>query len=303
MPIVPIGGRAPAASLVFMILITGATGTIGRELVRLLAEGGERVRAMTRDPARAASVPPGAGIVRADFDDPESLAVAAEGTTAVFMLSAPGPWVAQHDAAMLAAARSAGVRTAVKLSAIGTGDESEVKVGDWHLPGEQAVRSSGLAWTVLRPSSFASNTLRWAAAIQAGTPIPNPMGTGAQGVVDPRDVAEVAALTLTSPGHDGHVYTLTGPDLLSVPDMAGLLGEALGRTVAIADISPDAYGDRLHATGLDPAFVETAVNGARLIAQGGNATLTDDVERLLGKPARTFAAWAHDHRTAFTGLW
>ncbi|MGH3377209.1 MAG: NAD(P)H-binding protein [Actinoallomurus sp.] len=279
-----------------MILITGATGTIGRELVRLLAAGGESVRAMTRDPGRVAPVPPGVQVVRADFDDPGSLAVAAEGADAVFMLGPPGPWVARHDAATLAAARSAGVRKVVKLSAIGTGDESGVKAGGWHLPGERAVRSSGLAWTVLRPSSFASNALRWAPAIRAGMPIPNPMGTGAQGVVDPRDVAEVAARTLTSPGHEGHVYTLTGPDLLSVPDMAERLGRALGRTVETVEISPDDYRGRLRAAGLDPAFVETAVDGARLVARGGNATLTDDVERLLGAPARTFAAWAEDHR-------
>jgi uncharacterized protein YbjT (DUF2867 family) len=300
-PIVPIAGAGRAASLAFMILITGATGTIGREVVRLLAAGGERVRAMTRDPARAAPVPDGAEVVRADFEDPGSLAVAAEGATAVFLLSAPGPWVARHDTAMLDAARTAGASKVVKLSAIGTGDESGVKVGDWHLQGERAVRSSGLAWTVLRPSAFASNALHWAAAIRAGDPIPNPMGTGTQGVVDPRDVAAVAARTLTSPDHDGHVHTLTGPDLLSVADMAGRLGEVLGRTVETADLALDEYRDGLRAAGLDPAFVETAVNGASLVARGGNATLTGDVERLLGTPARTFAAWARDHRAAFTG--
>jgi uncharacterized protein YbjT (DUF2867 family) len=284
-----------------MILVTGATGTIGREVVRLLAAGGERVRAMTRNPAKtAASFPSGVEVVRADFTDPESLVVAAEGTKAVFMLSAPGPWVIQHDEAMLAAARSAGVRKAVKLSAIGTGDKSDVKVGDWHLPGEQAVRSSGLAWTVLRPSGFASNALRWADAIRAGAPIPNPTGTGTQGIIDPTDVAEVAARTLTLPDHDGHVYTLTGPELLSVPDMAEQLGQALSRTVETVDMPLEDYRDQLSAAGLDPAFVETAVNGARLIAEGGNATLTGDVERMLGRPARTFAAWAHDHRAAFT---
>jgi uncharacterized protein YbjT (DUF2867 family) len=283
-----------------MILITGATGTIGREVVRLLAAGGQTVRAMTREPARAASVPPGVEVVRADFDDPESLLAAAEGAKAVFLLSPPGPWVARHDAAMLAAASSAGVPKAVKLSAIGTGGKSDAKAGDWHLPGERAIQSSGLAWTVLRPSSFAANALAWAGAIRAGKPIPNPMGTGTQGVVDPRDVAEVAARALTSPGHDGRIYTLTGPDLLSVPDMAGQLGHALGRTVETVDLPLEAYRSQLVAAGLDPAFVETAVNAARLIAEGGNATLTDDVERILGRPPGTFLAWAYDHRAVFT---
>ncbi|MEV0407761.1 SDR family oxidoreductase [Actinoallomurus sp. NPDC050550] len=284
-----------------MIFITGATGTIGRELIRILAAGGEKVRAMTRNPANATSLPAGVEVVRADFTDPASLAKAVEGATAMFMLTAPGPWVVQHDEAMLAAARSAGVRTVVKLSAIGTGEKTDVEVGDWHLPGEEAVRSSGLAWTVLRPSSFASNALRWADAIRAGTPIPNPMGTGVQGVVDPGDVAEVAARALTSPDHDGQVYTVTGPELLSVPDMAEQLGHVLGRTVETVHLPLDDYRDRLSAAGLDPAFVATAVNGARLVAEGGNATLTGDVERVLGRPARTFSAWAQGHRTAFTG--
>ncbi|GAA4205674.1 SDR family oxidoreductase [Microbispora amethystogenes] len=284
-----------------MILVTGATGTIGREVVRLLAAGGERVRAMTRTPGKIASPAPGVEVVRGDFTDPESLVVAADGATAVFMLSAPGPWMAEHDEAMLAAARSAGVPRAVKLSAIGTGDHADGRAGDWHLSGEQAVRSGGLAWTVLRPSWFASNTLRWAEAVRAGRPIPNPMRTGAQGVVDPADVAEVAARTLTSPGHDGHVYTLTGPEPLSIPDMAVRLGETIGRTVETVEVPLDDRRDRLSAAGLDPVFVETAVAGARLVAEGRNATVTGDVERVLGRAPRTFAAWAHDHRAAFTG--
>jgi uncharacterized protein YbjT (DUF2867 family) len=279
-----------------MILITGATGTIGREVVRLLAAGGTRTRAMTRDPAKAAS-PPGVEVVRGDFDDPSSLADAAKGAEVVFMLSAPGPWVERHDEAILAAARSADARKVVKLSAIGTGDHPGV--GDWHLPGERAVRSSGLAWSVLRPSSFASNALAWAGAIRSGAPIPNPTGDGAQGVVDPRDVAEVAARALTSPALDGNVHTLTGPEPLSVPDMAARLGEALGRTVETVALSPEEYRDSLLGAGLDPVFVETAVGGARLVAAGGNAVLTDDVERVLRRPPRPFATWVHDHRAAF----
>jgi uncharacterized protein YbjT (DUF2867 family) len=281
-----------------MILITGATGTIGREVTRLLAARGEQVRAMTRDLARARTLPAGVEVVRGDFSDHESLACAAAGAKVLFLLSAPGPSMILHDTAMLAAAQAAGVGKVVKLSAIGTGEKADTKVGDWHLPGEQAVRSSGMEWTVLRPSSFASNTLRWAASIQAGDPIPNTMATGVEGVVDPRDVAEVAARARTSADHGG-LYTLTGPELLSVPDLALVLGEVLGRTVATVDISLEAYRERLLASGLDPAFVEVAVNGSRLVAEGGNARLTGEVEQVLGRPPRTFTTWAYDHRAAF----
>jgi uncharacterized protein YbjT (DUF2867 family) len=280
-----------------MILVTGATGTIGREVVRLLAGRGGPARAMTRNPAKT-PLPAGIEVVRGDFDDPQSLADAVTGVEALFMLDAPGPWIAQHDRAVLAAARAAGVRRVVKLSAIGTGERTG-KVGNWHLAGEQALRAGDGEWTVLRPSSFASNALHWAPMVCAGQPIPNPFGTGTQGVVDPWDVAEVAVRALTSDNHAGQVLTLTGPELLSVADMAGQLGELLGRTVTTIDVPLDAYRDGMLARGIDPAFVDVAVDGASLIAAGGNARLTDDVAQALDRPPRTFATWAYDHRDAF----
>lgn len=280
-----------------MILITGATGTIGREVVRLLAAEGEPVRAMTRSPSWVDDHP-GVEVVRGDFSDPGSLAKAAAGAGTVFLLSA-GPLIVQHDEAMLAAARAAGVRKVVKLSAIGTGEQAGARAGDWHLPGEQALRSSGMAWTVLRPSSFASNTLRWAAAIRSGDPVPNTTGTGAQGVIDPRDVAEAAVRALTSNDHAHSVLTLTGPELLSTSDIAAQLGSVLGRTLQTVDVPPEAYRAQMLVAGVDPAFAEVAVNGSIRIAQGGNARLTDEVEAILGRPPRAFRTWAHDHRDAF----
>lgn len=291
-----------------MILITGATGTIGGEVVRQLAATGERVRAMARDPSRA-DVPAGAEVIRADFDDASSLEHAVDGVRAVFLATAPGPAVPRHDAAMLAAARAAGVAKIVKLSAIGTTVTGEpdcsdgrgpVRVGTWHQPGEEAIRAGGAAWTVLRPSDYASNTLRWAQAIRAGTPVPNTTGTGAQGVVDPRDVATVAAAVLTSPAWDGRVLTLTGPEALSVPDQARLLSRALGRPVETVDVPLDAARRQMLDSGMDPAFVRVAIDGRAFVAAGRNATVTDHVERVLGRPPRTFATWVADHLHAFT---
>jgi uncharacterized protein YbjT (DUF2867 family) len=280
-----------------VILVTGATGTVGRELVRLLVGQGEPVRAMTRNPVRSA-LPAGAEVVPGDFDDPRSLADAATGIEALFLLDAPGPWIAQHDRAMLAAARAAGMARVVKMSALGTGEPAS-KVGSWHLPGEQELRSGDGEWTVLRPSAFASNTLNWAPTVRARQPISNPNGTGTQGVVDPRDVAEVAARALTSDEHVGQVLTLTGPELLSIPDVAARLGELLGRTVATVEVPLDAYREGLLSRGFEPDFVDNAVTATKLIADGHYARLTDDVAHALGRPPRTFAAWAYDHRDAF----
>ncbi|NJP89305.1 SDR family oxidoreductase [Nonomuraea sp. FMUSA5-5] len=277
-----------------MILITGATGTIGSEVVRLLAAGGERVRAMTRKPPE---VPARAGVefARGDFDDPDSLAEAARGAETLFLLSAPGPWMPRHDEAMLTAARD--VRRVVKVSAIGTGERAGAEVGDWHLPGERALWDSDLEWTILRPSSFASNALRW--PFLGNGPIPNMTGDGEQGVIDPRDVAEVAVRALTSGEHTGEILTLTGPELLSLPDMVRTVGQVLGRPLETVDVPLDVYRERLLAAGVDPTFADVAVSGARTVAAGGNARLTDDVERVLGRAPRTFATWVRDHLAAF----
>ncbi|WP_406347988.1 NAD(P)H-binding protein [Streptomyces sp. NBC_00144] len=282
-----------------MILVTGATGTIGTEVVRILTARGERVRAMTRNPQGARLPAELVQAVQADYGNRDSLDAAVAGADAVFLLNAPGPWIEQHDLAMLDAVRSHGVGRVVKLSAIGTGENTGLRVGAWHLPGERALHQGDAAWTVLRPSSFATNTLHWAATIRAGQPVPNPTGDGAQGVIDPRDVAEVAVAALTTPDHAGRTYTLTGPELLSLPDQVDVLRKVLGRPIEIVDVPLDVVKQQLIAAGRDPEFAEGAVHGQRFIAEGGNARLTGEVTAVLGRPARTYATWAGDHRDTF----
>jgi uncharacterized protein YbjT (DUF2867 family) len=279
-----------------MILVTGATGTVGGHVLRLLREQPHPVRAMTRHPA---AIPPSPGleIAGADFDDPGTLARAVRGVRAVFLLTAPPSPSPRHDLALLAAARSAGVAHIVKLSAIGAG----APAGAWHLAAEEALRADGPAWTVLRPSSFASNTLRWAGAIATGTPVPNLTGPGRQGVVDPRDIAAVAVRALTRPGHEGRTYTLTGPELLDVPAQARILAEVLAGPVPTTDVLPRDARDGLLRSGLDPAAVYEIIAGASWARAGHNAVLTGDVARLLGRPATSFRTWARDHRRAFSG--
>jgi uncharacterized protein YbjT (DUF2867 family) len=279
-----------------MILVTGATGTIGSEVVRILAERGEPVRAMTRNPD-GANLP--AEVVRGEFDDRDSLDGALAGADTVFMLDAPGPWIERHDLAVLDAVRSHGVGKVVKLSAIGTGENTGLGAGDWHLPGERALRAGEAAWTILRPSNFATNTLHWAAMIRAGRPVANLTGNGAQGVIDPRDVAEVAVEALTTPDHAGRIYTLTGPELLSTPDQVEVLRKVFGRPIEIVDVPLDLAKERMIAAGQDPEYAEGAMRGQRFIAEGGNARLTPDVATVLGRTARTYATWADDHRAAF----
>ncbi|MCM3886574.1 NAD(P)H-binding protein [Frankia sp. R82] len=286
-----------------MILITGATGTVGREVLRLLVGRGARIRAMTREPARL-RVPDGTliDVVQADFERADSLHSAVAGVESVFLLTTPGSGgsVADHDLAMIEAARAYGVRKVVKLSAIGgKADDADDLPSPRHRAGEQALVASGLTWSALRPSAFASNTLSWADAIRAGNPVPNMTGTGAQGVVDPRDVAAVAVEALLTDEHDGATHTLTGPELLSVPDQVAQLAAELGRTITTVDVPPHAVRQQLVHAGFDPSIADSAVDGYQLVRDGGNAVLTNDVERILGHPAHAFRAWAHHHRTAF----
>ncbi|MGW6280711.1 SDR family oxidoreductase [Kribbella sp. NPDC055071] len=276
-----------------MILVTGASGTIGREVVRQLVERGSPVRGMTRDPARLPGIP----AVQGDFEDQESLHRATDGATAVFLLSAPGPRVPDHDRAMIRAAVDNGVRKIVKLSAVGSTDEG--MPGNWHAAGERALRESGLAWTILRPTGFASNTFHWLQAIKAGDPIPNRTGSGVHAFVDPRDVAAVAVEALLSADHDGQLYTLTGPELLSVPDQVAQLSDVLGRPLTVTDVPPEVAAGQLRAAGYDEAVIAVALRGAELIRSGGAKVITTDVERVLGRPSGTYRAWLKTHRAAF----
>ena len=282
-----------------MIVITGATGTIGSEIVRELAASGAQVRAVTRNPEQA-QVPTGVEVIRGDYRDLDSMAAAMAGADAVFIVGVLGPEDAETDHALVGTARDAGVRRIVKLSAIGTGDPELGRVGTWHLPGEAAARDSGLEWIVLRPSTFASNTLSWADAIRSGQPVPNLTGTGSQGIVDPRDVAAVAAEVLATPGHSGHIYTLTGPELLTGADQAAALATVLGQPVDMVDVPEDVAREHMTAAGMSPEYVDGALAGQAYVRAGRNAIITDDVRRILARPPRSYAEWAADHASVFT---
>lgn len=283
-----------------MILVTGATGTIGSEVVRQLAARGEKVRALTRDAGKA-QVPEGVETARGHHRDRAAVEAAMAGARAAFLVGVFGPDDAEHDRGLVEAARAAGVRRVVKLSAIGTGDPDLGPIGTWHLPGEQAVRDSGLEGTVLRPSAFASNTVAWSAAVRAGEPVPNTMGDGGQGVVDPRDVSEVAVEALLGTGHEGRTYTLTGPEVLSVRDQAAVLAEVLGRPVGTRDLSPAEIREHLRAMGFSDEFIEGTDRSRAFVREGGNAVVTEDVRQVLGRPPRTYHQWVQDHRRAFEG--
>ncbi|MGW3284002.1 NmrA family NAD(P)-binding protein [Streptomyces sp. NPDC001002] len=284
-----------------MILVTGATGHVGSELVRRLTAAGEPVRAMTRRPAEA-RLPAGATAVYGDADDPASLEPAFAGVTGAFLMSAQGVGAADgptHDRALAEAAARAGVRRVVKLSVLDGGAGSDV-IARWHAAAEAAVTdpSYGFAWTLLRPGRFMSNALQWAAQLRAGDEVSTPLADRPAASVDPADLAEIAALALTTDEHAGATHELSGPQTLTPAEELHILGETLGRTLRLHPLPDDVARTGMSRYGFPPEVVDAIMH--RTLNSDRGAEVLPTVEKLLGRPARTFAQWASAHTDAFT---
>ncbi|MEU4544177.1 SDR family oxidoreductase [Nonomuraea dietziae] len=270
-----------------MIVVTGATGNVGRELVRVLADAGERVTAVSRQPA---PVPPGVRHSPADLADPAGLRTALEGSDALFLLVA-----GEDPQAILDQARSAGVRRVVLLSSQGAGTRPHI----YRHPAafEEAVRESGLEWTILRPCGFDSNAYAWAESIQTHRTAAAPFAEVGLPTIDPADIAEVAAVVLRQAGHAGRTYELTGPAPITPRERAEAIGAALGAPVRFDEQT------REEARAQMLAFMpEPVVDGTLAIL--GEPTpeeqkVSPDVELLLGRAPRAFADWAARNVAAF----
>lgn len=264
-----------------MILVTGATGNVGRHVVDGLVAAGVPVRALSRTPKP--------GFVRGDLREPDSLSAALDGVDAVFLLW-PGPDATGAEAAVKALARNA--RRIVYLSAIAA------ESGFWGRI-EKAVEATGVEWTFLRAGGFATNTLGWAGMIRADGVVRWPYGQAARSLIHERDLADVAVRALTEDGHAGHRYDLTGPDLVTQADQVKQIGEAIGRDVRWAEVPSGIARQQLIEAWGDEAFVDGALTyWASLLRHPEPVTRT--VEQLTGRPARTFRQWAHDHAADFS---
>ncbi|MCX5115100.1 SDR family oxidoreductase [Streptomyces sp. NBC_00378] len=278
-----------------MILVTGATGTIGREVVRRIPAD-LAVRIMARHPERVTGAGAGAEIVHGDFSDPASLAGVLRGVRTVFLVTNPGR---DDDEGFIRAARSAGVRQVVKLSAAAVADSrAEDLITRWQRRNEDLLRGSGMEWTLLRPRAFMSNALSWAGSIRSDDVVRALYGASANACVDPRDVAEVAVRALTEDGHAGRVHTLTGPEAISAAEQTAQLAELLRRPLRFEELGPEqartALGARYPAD-----IVEALLESAERGREGAKAEVDGTVAGLLGRPAGTFRGWAADHLSAF----
>jgi uncharacterized protein YbjT (DUF2867 family) len=268
------------------VLVTGATGSVGRNVVAGLVEAGVAVRALVR---REVAVP-GAETARGDLGDPASLAAAAEGTAAVFLLW-PGMSAEGLDDAVTAVALG---RRVVLLSALAAGEGDG---GVWGAA-ERAVRDRTEAWTFLRAGGFATNALAWAEAVRGGGPVRLPFPAAGRSSVHERDIADVAVAALTGSGHAGRTYRLTGPQVLTLAEHVRAIGAAVGRDVPV-EVQPFDEARAEIKSWAGPEAADAMLGyWASLVAHP--EPVEPGVERVTGRPARPFAAWAADHRADFT---
>lgn len=279
-----------------MILVTGATGTVGREVLRQ-APSDVPVRVMARQPERVVGVSGAVEVVHGDYDDPESVAKALAGVERVFLVTSRVG--RDDDERFLRAARAAGVRHVVKVSAAAVEDDrAHDLITGWQRENEALLRASGMEWTLLRPRSFMSNTLSWAASVRRDGVVRALYGESANACVDPRDVAEVGVRALTEPGHTGRAYTLTGPEALTAVEQTAHLSDLLGRPLHFEDLEPREARSLLSARHPAP-LVEALLQSAERQRQGAKAGVGKAVQEVCGRPARAYRAWAREHLTAF----
>jgi uncharacterized protein YbjT (DUF2867 family) len=282
-----------------MLLVTGATGTTGTEVLRALRGRELEVRALIRDESKADAVRElGAIPVAGDMGDPRTLEPALEGIERAYLVSPVSPMQAEYEQVFVETAKAAGVNHIVKLSVIGASTDSPLRFSRNHAIVEHALRDSGLEWTFLRPTGFMQNNLAWPSRVQDGT-FYSPVPDAAFSIVDARDVAEVAVAALTGEGHAGKAYALTGPEAISYRDQARRLFAAAGREVEVQEVEAEAVKQALVAAGVPPWNAEGLAELWELYASGGATLVATGVQDVLRRPPRDLDAFARDHVEAF----
>jgi uncharacterized protein YbjT (DUF2867 family) len=282
-----------------VILVTGATGRVGRLVVDELLRGGASVRALTRRPEHAA-LPADVEVFAGDLTVPASLDAALDGAVTVFLVWTAAPATAPAVIARLAVQS----RRIVYLSAPHQTPhpffQQPNPMRDLHVEIERLLTAASVDVTILRPGMFASNALHWwAPQIRGGDVVRWPYGDAETAPVDMRDIAAVAARTLIDGRHAGGDYVLTGSESLSQAAQVHAIGDAIGRPLRFEELSPDEF--RREAAGTWPDGVAGMLLAAWRATLGHPAFVTSAVEEILGSPARTFYQWAADNAAAFAG--
>ncbi|MEU1507927.1 NAD(P)H-binding protein [Kitasatospora sp. NPDC005748] len=277
------------------ILVTGATGNVGRHVVARLLAAGAEVRALARDP-ETAGLPEGVEVVSGDLSVPATLDVALEGTSAVFLV---WPFLTTEGAPAVLEALARRVGRIVYLSSSGVNEAAERQtdpINQLHADMERMIEESGLEWTFLRSDTIASNARGWGEQVRATRTVRGP-GIAATAVIHEGDIAAVAVPVLTGDGHVGARLVLTGPQVLSRAEQVHAIGEAIGRPVAFEEVPVEVARRQMLADGRPPALVEALLASAE--TRPASNVITSTVEQITGVPARTFRTWAEEHAEEF----
>lgn len=280
------------------ILVTGATGNVGTELVKKLSSLGVAVRAAVHSAAKAEKVRgPNVETAELDFDKPGTVSAAFQGVDKAFVVTPLTPNMAEQGILLVDAAKKEGIKQIVRLSGFGADAEPGIQLGRWHRAVEKHIESSGMAYTILRPNNFMHNFIAHFRA--AGGVYYLPLGHGKISYIDIRDIANVAATVLTATGHEGKVYTLTGGAALSMDEVAGAVSSASGKTFSYADVPEEAARKALaehHA----PDWMVDALMELHAVGKAGYASyISPDVEAITGARPTTFGQFAKDNASAF----
>ncbi|WP_031485465.1 SDR family oxidoreductase [Streptomyces bicolor] len=270
------------------ILVTGATGTVGRQVVAELLARGHSVRALTRDAAKA-DFPAGVEVVQGDLTEPDTLMPALDGVTGLHLITFGGPYFAPLETGprILQLARAAGVR---RVTVLHGGGPSLL---------EDAVRADdGVEWTVLMPVEFMANALEWADGIVTSDEVREPFVARLSAMVHEGDIGAVAAVALTEEGHGGQEYVITGPELLTVADKVATIAAVRGREIALVELTEEQAVERWRAAGHPDDVIGFLLEAYGNTPEVGR-TVVDTVEKITGRSARTFGQWAAEHVEAF----
>ncbi len=286
-----------------MILVTGATGLNGKAVLQRLSAKGIPVRALTRSVAKAGAISslPNVELAEGDMARPETLAGPLKGVERAMLISSSDPGMQDVQVNFIDAAKKAGVKHIVKLSGIMPEIDSAFRFARMHGEIEKRLEASGLAYTQLRAGEFMPAYFRQVPNITAKGMMFLPMEDAKIASIDVGDIADVAVLALTASGHEGKTYPLTGPEALTMAEVAAKLSAAAGKTIRYVNVPPEDAKQAQLAAGMPPYLVDAL---AELFAErrnGKESRVYDTVAKLLGRPAATFDQFAARHAAVFRG--